>query len=131
MLLQKFQRWMMGRYGTDKLNIFLLAAGLAFSLLGTLLFRPLVLIADVLYLYALFRMFSKNIPARQREYGFFLKYWNRAAGWFRVEKQRVADRKVYKYFKCPHCKQQLRAPRGRGTIEVTCQKCHQVFRTKT
>ena len=131
MLFQKFQQFMYGRYGGDPFNLVLLGAGLLLSLLGGLLFWPLTLAADALYIYALFRMFSKNIPARQREYYAFLKVWNPLVGWCKLQRQKWSLRKTYKYFKCPNCKQQLRAPRGRGNIEVTCQRCHNVFRTKT
>lgn len=131
MFLQKLQQFLYGRYGGDKFNIFLLVLGLVFSLFGRLFFWPLFLLADVLYIYALFRMLSRNVPARQREYAAFLKVWSPIENWFRFQKRRFAERKQYKYFKCPHCRQKLRAPRGRGKIEVTCQKCRQVFVTKT
>lgn len=131
MWYEKLQRFLYGRYGADKLNIVLLISGLVLSLLGSLFFWPLVFLADALYIYALFRAFSRNIPARQREYLAFLKVWEPIAKWFRTQKLRWAQRKDYKYFKCPHCRQQLRAPRGRGKIEVTCQRCHSIFQTKT
>ena len=35
--------------------------------------------------------------------------------------------KMYAIFKCPNCKQKLRAPRGRGKIQVTCSKCRTQF----
>lgn len=130
MFLQKFQRFMMGRYGTDQFSIALLILGLVLSLFGGLFFWGLTLAADVLYIYVLFRFFSRNIPARQKENMAFLRLWQPVKNWFSVQKQRFAQRKQYKYFKCPNCKQQLRAPRGRGEIEVTCQRCHNVFRTK-
>ncbi len=78
-----------------------------------------------------FRMFSRNIPARQREYYAFLKVWGPVKSWFALQKRKFSERKYTRYFKCPQCKQQLRAPRGRGKIEVTCQRCHHVFITKT
>jgi len=131
MLYERLQRFLYGRYGTDKLNLFLLILGLVLSLLSSLLFWPIMFLADALYIWALFRTFSRNIPARQREYAFFLRWWTPVENWFRQQKTRFAQRKQYKYFKCPNCRQQLRAPRGRGKIEVTCQKCHNVFRTKT
>ncbi len=130
MFLQKFQRFMMGRYGTDQFSIALLILGLVLSLFGGLFFWGLTLAADVLYIYVLFRFFSRNIPARQRENMAFLKLWQPVKNWFSFQKQRFSQRKQYKYFKCPSCKQRLRAPRGRGEIEVTCQRCHNVFRTK-
>lgn len=131
MLLQKLQQFLYGRYGSDKLSLFLLVVGLLFSLLGRLFFWPLFLIADVLYFYALFRILSRNIPARQREYSAFLKVWNPIEGWLRLQKRKWKERGQYKYFKCPSCRQQLRAPRGRGKIQVTCQRCKTVFLKKT
>ena len=131
MFLQKLQRFLYGRYGTDKLNLAMLIFGLILSLIGTLVFWPVTLLADALYIWALFRTFSRNIPARQREYAAFLRFWSPIESWLRARKVRFSQRKQYKYFKCPNCRQELRAPRGRGKIEVTCQKCHAVFRTKT
>lgn len=131
MWYERLQRFLYGRYGTDKLNLCILVLGLLLSLLGSLLFWPLTLLADGLFIWALFRTFSRNIPARQREYAAFLKVWGPIEGWFRTRKVRFAQRGQYKYFRCPGCHQELRAPRGRGKIEVTCQRCHKVFRTKT
>lgn len=131
MWYERLQRFLYGRYGTDKLNLCILVLGLLLSLIGSLFFWPLTLLADALFIWALFRTFSRNIPARQREYAAFLKVWGPIEGWFRTRKVRFAQRGQYKYFRCPNCRQELRAPRGRGKIEVTCQKCHKVFRTKT
>ncbi len=131
MWYERLQRFLYGRYGTDKLNLALLIFGLILSLIVTLVFWPVTLLADALYIWALFRTFSRNIPARQREYAAFLRFWSPIESWLRARKVRFSQRKQYKYFKCPNCRQELRAPRGRGKIEVTCQKCHNVFRTKT
>ena len=109
MLFQKFQQFMYGRYGGDKFSLFLLVIALVLSLFGAL-FWPIALVADVVFLYVLFRMVEQ---------------------WFRFQRTRFRERKTYKYFHCPHCRQRLRAPRGRGKIQVTCQKCHNVFVTKT
>lgn len=131
MWYQRLQRFLYGRYGTDKLSIAILILGLLLSVLGSFLFWPITLLADALYVWALFRTFSRNIPARQKEYAAFLRWWTPIENWLRTRRVRFAQRKQYKYFKCPSCHQELRAPRGRGKIEVTCQKCHNVFRTKT
>ncbi len=130
-MMERLRRFMLGRYGgSDTFNLFLLALGLVCSLLGAIFFLPLYFLADILYIYALFRVFSRNIPARQRENYAFQRFWRPIGGWLGFQRRRFAERKVYKYFKCPSCKQKLRAPRGRGEIEVTCQKCHTVFRKK-
>lgn len=131
MLMRKLQQFMVGRYGTDSLNFALMLLGIVLSFLGALFFRPLYWVMDLLFVYVLFRTFSRNIPARQRENQAFLRFWGPIGSWFRLQAQKLSQRKLYKYFKCPHCRQQLRAPRGRGKIEVTCQRCHTVFQTKT
>lgn len=131
MFFQRLQRFLYGRYGTDQLNMALLVLGLVLSLCGGLFFWPLTLLADGIFIYVLFRTFSRNIGARQRELGWFLKGWGPVRTWWGLQRQKWSQRKAYKYFKCPHCRQQLRAPRGRGKIEVTCQRCHSVFQTKT
>lgn len=127
-MLEKLARFMMGRYGSDKLNFVLLIAGLALSLLSQLfMFIPLLFISYFLYGYAIFRMLSRNIAARKKEYYGFLKVWGPIEKWFKMKKMAFSQRKTYKYFKCPNCKQQLRAPKGKGAIKVTCQKCHKEF----
>ncbi len=127
-LLNKFARFMYGRYGTDKLNLTLLITGLVVSLIGQIfMIWPLTFVSFALYGYALFRTFSRNIYARQKEYFSFLKILTPITKWFRMRKKVFAERKTYKYFKCPSCKQVLRAPKGRGKIEVTCQKCQKHF----
>lgn len=130
MLLQKFQQFMFGRYGGDKFSLFLLIVALVIAVFGRF-FWPLTLVADIIFIYVLFRMFSRNHAARQKEYRAFLKVWGPVENWFRFQNTKFRERKICKYFRCPQCKQQLRAPRGRGKIQVTCQKCHHVFVTKT
>lgn len=130
MLLQKLQQFMYGRYGSDKMNLVLLVLCLIFSFMGTAFF-PFSILSTALLIYTLFRMLSKNTLARQKEYAVFMKFWGPIENWFRTLGKKFRDRQTMKYFKCPNCKQQLRAPRGRGSIQVTCQKCHHVFITKT
>ena len=124
--LQKLQYWMMGRNGTDQLSIALLIAGFVISLFSNF-FWPLIFLSYAIYIWMLFRMFSRNLPARQRENQVFLRIWRPITQWFSFQRTRFRDRKLYRYFKCPHCGLRLRAPKGRGKIQVTCQKCHTEF----
>lgn len=122
------QEFMYGRYGTDKLNLVLIGIGFIISIFGQLFsFYPLVIISYIFYGYSIYRMFSKNISARQKELYSFLKVWNPIVKWFKMRKTIFQNRKTYKYFKCPNCKQWLRAPRGRGKIQIDCQKCKKQF----
>ena len=50
---------------------------------------------------------------------------------FAGARTRFAQRKVYRYFRCPRCRQQLRVPRGRGRISITCPKCGTSFIKKS
>lgn len=130
-MMQRLQRFMWGRNGIDQMNVGLLGCGIVCSLLAMLFTRSFYVLADVFYFVVLWRALSKNLEKRQRENQVFVRKYNAAKQWFQQKKQRFAQRETYKYFKCPSCRQQLRAPRGRGTIEVTCQSCRHVFRTKT
>lgn len=132
MFLEKLRRFMYGRYGGDTLNFALLIAGLVSALIGQIArFWPLSVLSCAFYVYALIRVLSKNIPARQKENYSFLKVWTPIQKWFRIRKTAFRERKQFKYFTCPNCHQQLRAPRGRGKILVTCQRCHKQFNQKT
>ena len=79
----------------------------------------------------IWRVLSRNVSKRQAENTRFeyriQKIRRKTTSW----KQRWSDRKEYKYFRCPQCKQMIRAPRHKGKIRVTCSKCQHVFITKT
>ena len=128
MFLRKLQEFMYGRYGGDTMNTVLLISGLVVSILGQLFNLTVhVLIAYVFYGYSIFRILSKNIYARQKELYSFMKIWTPVQKWYKMRVMIWKDRKNYRYFKCPNCGQYLRAPKGRGKIEVTCQKCRKQF----
>lgn len=132
MFFEKLRRFMYGRYGGDKFNLFLLIAGLILSIIAQFTgFFPLIFVAYAIYIYAIFRIFSKNLAARQKEYYSFLKLWTPIEKWFKLKTVAFRQRKEFKYFHCPNCHQPLRAPRGRGKIQVTCQRCHKQFNQKT
>lgn len=41
------------------------------------------------------------------------------------------DRKHFRFFKCPACRQKIRVPRGKGRIEITCPRCGSKFIKKS
>lgn len=133
------RNFMMGRYGLDQMTVGLLVGMMVFSLLSSLTwFLPLYLISIALMIWAVFRVFSRNTAARARENEKFLvfwnqvkKWWNGVRQWFGKQKRKWDDRKTHVYFRCPNCKKELRVPKGKGKLEVTCPLCRSKFIKKT
>ena len=124
-------KFMAGRRGADELSLAMLIGGALLSLLGTVLHTPVLsLLSMAIYIYTLFRMFSRNIEKRYAENAAFLKLWNGMTSGIRQFFNRLKNMKKYKYFKCPECKSRLRLPRGVGEVTVTCGKCHHAFKQK-
>ena len=124
-------KFMAGRRGADELSLALLIAGALLSLLSTILHTPVLsLLSMAVYIYTLFRMFSRNLEKRHAENAAFLKFWNGMTSGIRQFFNRLKNMKKYKYFKCPECKSRLRLPRGVGEVTVTCGKCRHAFKQK-
>ena len=116
--------FMAGRYGTDRLNVVILCAGLVASLLSTMLrVFPwnllLMVLSYALMIWAIFRTMSRNTYKRYQENRKFLQVF-----------ERLKDRQN-KYFDCPKCHQTVRVPRGKGKISITCPRCKEKFIRKT
>lgn len=125
---ERFQRFMIGRYGVDSFGKFLNTATLVLLILS-LFFRrgPFYSLALLLLVYTYYRMFSKNHPQRYRENEAYLAWRSRITSFFRREKSMREQRKIYHIYKCPTCRQKIRIPRGKGKISITCPKCHAEF----
>ena len=123
-LTMKAQRFMAGRYGTDRLNMAILGVGLAACLISAFFKNALInllftAISYGLMIWAIFRSLSRNTYKRYQENRKFLQFFDR-----------VRDRD-HRYFDCPTCHQVVRVPRGKGKISITCPKCREKFVRKT
>ena len=123
-LKRALQRFMMGRYGTDKLNMAILGAGVLLCVL--VMINPLPLLDGILtalsycfMFWAIFRCLSRNTYKRYQENKKYLRFL-----------ERIKDRE-HRYFDCPRCRQPVRVPRGKGKIAITCPKCKEKFIKKT
>ncbi len=126
-----FQRLMLGRYGADQLGMALLGVYLVLSLLSRLMRSSLLgLLATACVVYAFYRMFSRQLERRRRENARFLELVRPIVHRYNVSKCRRND-KEHCYFKCPNCGQQLRVPKGKGKIQITCRSCGVSFEEKT
>ena len=129
---EKLQRFMIGRYGMDQLNQFLLYAVLAVILINLFVrVWPLEVLelAGIVFLY--FRMFSRNMSKRSAENQWYLKKEMKVRSWWQRRKKLFAGHRDYKIFKCPKCGQKLRVPRHKGKIAIHCRKCGEEFIRKT
>ncbi len=118
------RNFMVGRYGTDRLNMAILSVGLVTSLLSVIFkFAPVNLILFVIsygmMFWAIFRTLSRNTYKRYQENRKFLQLMGR-----------MKDRE-HRYFDCPKCRQMVRVPRGKGKISITCPRCREKFVKKT
>ena len=131
MIRNALQRFMYGRYGNDQLNTFLLISYLAMYLLHAVTHVGLLYwVSFAAMVWALFRMLSRNFTRRRAENGKFLELAGPAIRWFRLRRTMHRD-KDHAYFKCPSCAQQLRVPKGKGKITVTCRSCGAVFQERS
>ncbi len=130
--MDKLRKFMIGRYGTDNLNIALMVISIILMIL-TAITESFVLsmLSYIPLTWAVFRMFSKNIYHRSAENQKFLKIYTPIAKQLDLLIKMVFGSKTHKYYNCPSCKQSIRVPRGRGKIEITCPKCHNCFNKKT
>ena len=131
MIRNAIQRFMYGRYGNDQLNLFLM--GLYLLLYLVYLFTKLDLfyiIGFALLAWSLFRLLSHNLERRRNENARFLRLAGPILSWLKLRRTIRRD-KEHVYFKCPNCGQQLRVPRGRGNITVTCRSCGASFQEKS
>ena len=127
MIRNAIQRFMYGRYGNDQLNTCLIVLYLVFYLLFVFThWAVFYYITLILIFVTLFRLLSRNLAKRRQENARFMKAAGPTIQWFRFRRTIRRD-KEHRYFKCPSCGQQLRVPRGKGKITVTCRSCGASF----
>ena len=125
------QRFMYGRYGMDPLNLTLMGAYLVLLVLSSFFGgRLLRLLSYACALLAFYRMLSRQLERRRAENARFMEIVRPVIQWHNVRKCRRQD-KDHCYFKCPNCGQQLRVPKGKGHIQVTCRSCGASFEKNT
>ena len=133
---EKLQRFMMGRYGADELSKTLNIAVLVCLIIS--MFSGVVPILSIFYwigiglmIYTCFRMLSRNVSKRYEENQKFLNARYQRVVKKNAVKKRWQQRDIYRFYKCPGCKQRVRVPKGRGKICITCPKCRTEFVRKS
>jgi len=130
------QKFMMGRYGVDLLSNVLITLSLV-VILSSIVFEVSILntvglgILGVSY----YRILSRNTTKRYMENQKFLTIIKPLKGKMKNAKNinviKNQKDKNFKYFKCPSCSQQMRVPKGKGRVNITCPNCKTVFVRKS
>lgn len=129
-MMEKFKRFMMGRYGVDQLSNGLNFLFFILFLCG-LIFKAnfLFILGIIVLVFMYYRIFSKNFAARYNENRIYTNFMSPVYNLFDKIKLKFTRKKDknYKYFKCKNCHQELRIPKGKGKVTITCPKCHTSF----
>ncbi len=123
---------MIGRYGQDALGKFILSLALIVLVINLFVkTAALSAVALVLIAYSYYRIFSRDISARYAENKKFLTSIDPLRKKFFSSKTKYENRKVYKYIRCPKCKFEMKVPKDKGKIRVTCKSCGEKFVIKS
>ena len=107
-------RFMYGRNGADQLGLCIIWTAILLDIVGMLTKKVPLLssiigaVTTVMVLWALFRVFSRNLEKRRAENAAFLqKFWWPLKRKLSSGKQQRMD-KEHKYFTCPKCRHEIR-----------------------
>jgi hypothetical protein len=123
---------MSGRNGVDEFTQFQSIVVLVLLVLGLFTrWGIFSLLALALMVYLYFRVLSRNTAKRRAENQKYLNLrYDCTVKWNRFKK-RTGQRRNYRFYKCPMCRQKVRVPKGHGKIEITCPKCRENFIRKS
>jgi hypothetical protein len=124
----RVSNFMKGHYGTDDFSKFLLVVTLVLYVMS-LIFRSgwIFWLAVIALVWSWYRMLSDNFAKRESENRRYLAFSAKLKKFLKKQKEHFDGRKDYRYFKCPGCGQEVRVPKGKGHIRITCPKCHTQF----
>ena len=129
------QRVMAGRYGVDEYSRFLNVVALVSLVLSILFNNGLSvffwLLAIISLVWTYFRMFSRNTYKRRAENNAYLTIRYNMTRKLSGLKQRMQQKRYYRFYKCPKCGITTRVPKGKGKIRITCPKCGEIFQRKS
>ena len=129
---EKLRQIFTGRQGMDELSKLLFWAGIVLlglaAFLGGGLGSVLSSFGLMGLILAFVRAFSRNLPMREAENMLLLRWAEKKKRAFAAWKDRVHNRRDYKYFRCPGCGKWLRVPRHKGKIHISCRCGYTLYR---
>lgn len=155
--MEKLARFLMGRNGPDSLYTAILVTELVLMVINLFLGSWILsLLIWALLFWGIFRVFSRNLPARQRENRIWLKIWRKitfgkgpvrnhnAYGSYGSygyggygqsyspppKKKKLKTDRDHCFRICPQCRANIRLPKKRGHHTVVCPRCKCRFEVK-
>lgn len=139
--MQKLYNFMYGRYGVDKLAVFLILLNLLLNGVGSFMrnriaYYTFYVLALAVLGFAVYRVLSRNIEKRRREGEWFDRLLARTnytdkirkmRRWFKRQGLKFKFRKTHRFRVCPNCGENLRLSKKRGKRDVTCPVCGNKF----
>lgn len=128
LMKEKFLMFMRGRYGTDELSKFLLIVGIGLVLVANLTGSTILyLMSTAVIIFSYFRIFSRDTYRCSMQNQKYLGVKNRLIREWKSRVDILRQRKNYRVYSCPSCRQKVRIPKGKGKVEITCPKCAAKF----
>jgi len=126
------QNFMVGRNGFDRLCLVQALGALALDTLGRLTgWEFLTFLGTGMLVWMLYRALSRNLARRQAENQQMLSLRSRTRSDVQAWHARRQQRREFRFFRCPGCRNWLRVPRGKGKIQITCPRCGHRFSDRT
>lgn len=134
--MEWLRKFMIGRYGVDFLSRFLIILAFIISVANifiknTTVYTIFMAVSSALLIISIWRTFSKKIYKRAEENRKYMEATKPLRNWSNITKEKWKNRKKYKYFKCSNCKKDLRVPKNKGKIVVTCPHCGYKMETRS
>lgn len=129
----KIKNYLQKVYGVDFFSKTMIVFALILSLINLKFKNRVIEIITMLLIvyFGIFRVFSVNKYQRMIENQKFAKAVKPMTDFFEKYKIRALNSKDKKYIKCPNCKKEMKIPRNKGKIKVTCPHCGHKFVKKS
>ena len=122
-------------YGIDCLSLALIVLSLILNLITVIhpqgSFLLLGVIGVLLLILVILRSISRQVVSRQEENRAFLNLIEPLTQGMDQRAEEKAQKKIFRFYNCPSCKQRIRVPKGQGRIEITCPQCQTKFIKKS
>lgn len=129
---EKLAKFMSGRYGVDQLSNAMITLSIILIILSAVLeLGGLNILGLAVLILSYYRIFSRQLYKRAAENQKFLSRWNPIKWKFTSLKNRIKQSKTHKFFKCSSCNKQVRVPKGKGKIRITCPECKTKFEARS